>query len=169
MMKTFALVSVLFFVSNISTAGESAAKYKTPCHVGDIAPCHIGDIDVRTGDDLAYVQAQRCIVGRVRIRGILMVGNEVLEHLDLGKLQSITGAIVINGNPRLKNIISKLKRVGYVDVSGNPMLAYCRAELFALRAGAGIWWAGHQLPQACGLLDWELDELEVLREYYGVE
>lgn len=135
---------------------------------GKIKPCYDGDIDVRSIDDLQLLQSQRCIRGDVFIDGLFIVGDEVFEELDLGRVRSIFGALVVTNNPRLKFVVSDLKRVGFVNLSANPMLAECRAELFALRAGAHRLWAGYLLPQTCGLMQWEREELEALREYYGI-
>ena len=153
-------MKLLIVVLVLAISGAASAQTRTLTR----QECHQGDIDIVNGEILEYVQSQWCINGSVFVLGQLMIGNEVMETLDLGNVRSISGVLVVSGNPRLKFLVSKLKRVEWVDLSSNPMLTECRAELFALRAGACNRWVAYHVNQGCGLLQWETEELEALQE-----
>ena len=131
--------------------------------------CHQGTIVVRNADDMEYLQSQRCVNGSVVIKGLLMVGDEVFETLNLGRLWYITGILYVHANTRLKFLEGDRFRPRIVKTSiddpgvvvppavemiitGHGMLTWCTVKQFSIDTGMEdhVDWAENS--QAC---EWE--------------
>lgn len=93
--------------------------------------CHEGDIKVNTCAKYEELQDEYCVNGDVTFYGQLMLCNEVLETVNLGKLRRVNGELSIAGNSRLKFIVApKFRGAEWISIENNPMFDTCRAEEF---------------------------------------
>lgn len=125
-MKTL-LLAIAITVLSASAAAQT---------VGTRKACHVGNLEPKTAEDYAYLRSQRCVTGSVLIHGQFMIGDEVMETLDLGDLVSISGFLYVSGCPRLKWISApNLRRAFYLAIWNNPMLSKCKVLDLAIQTG----------------------------------
>lgn len=129
-------LSLILFIA--SAASVMFSSYVANAH--DYAP-HFGNIEVKTCDDYTELQNTTHVYGSVIISGRMMLCDDRVDALNLGRLKYISGFLYITLNPYLKMIDApELLHASYIVFSGNPMLTTGEADTIGnqVHCGGGI-------------------------------
>ena len=136
----------LFFVLAITiyaTAMAQRSPGRLVCESDEIAvngvcqPCYVGNIDVKTTDQIEWMQSQYCIVGNVAVVGPDYGDDGRYTSLDFGQLRAIRGNLIVKMQFIQSLTADYLRVYGWTTVVNCTWLCWQDGQFFLDDVGTG--------------------------------